>query len=155
MRRLRHSGETEASRSVAVHSHLTSWRPVFTFLILVLVNLQEIVNFNTEGRKGHKSSELRALLFRAEEEDVTSCRSAAANALSSGSRLISRPTAGSPQPAHHGASQAAPERAPLDPLSWSQISQAQGADGSRGRFVNGPKAELTVGRCAGWTPASG
>lgn len=83
MRRLRHSGETEASRSVAVQSHLTSWRPVFTFLILVLVNLQEIVNFNTEGRKGHKSSELRALLFRAEEEDVTSCRSAAANALSS------------------------------------------------------------------------
>lgn len=64
-----HSGKNQPSDGAAVLSYLTFWRSVFNFLVLVLVNLQEIVNFNTEGRKGRECSDLRGLLFREEEEE--------------------------------------------------------------------------------------
>lgn len=61
-----------------------------------------------------------------------------------------------------GCEQAGSERALLDPVSWSQINQAQVAAGSLGCFCEWAKRrllserkELTVGRYAGWTPASG
>lgn len=43
--------ERKRSHGLAVPSYLTLRRSVFTFLIWVLVHLQEIVDFNTEGRE--------------------------------------------------------------------------------------------------------
>lgn len=80
---MHHSGTKQPSHNTAVLSYLTFWRSVFNFLIsLVLVNLEEIVDFNTVGRKSPKCSDLRGLLFREEEEAeaeaVAACRTEAA-----------------------------------------------------------------------------
>lgn len=58
---MHHFGERNLPFSVGARSYLTGRRAIFNFLILVLVNLQEIVHFNTE-KTGPKCYDLRDLV---------------------------------------------------------------------------------------------
>lgn len=65
-----------------------------------------------------------------------------------------------------GCEQADPEQTVLNPVSWTRLAKHRWLMGAWTAFVNGLKVvseagllserkELTVGRYAGWTPASG